>query len=261
MPAAPVARPWRRFLRFTVRGLIVFVIVVGAGLGWIVRQAHIQRDAVAAIRKAGGTATYDWEWRDAYTAAAIKKTKGNLLYDFERYFGEKVEGGRPWAPKWLVDVIGADYFGHVAYVGLYPKVNLETAIQIGRLTRLQELWLNQSSVGDVEIEQFKELRCLVALLLRDTQMTDAGLAHLKGLRKLSYLNAGRTRVTDAGLAHLTSLTELKSLGLDHTQVTDAGLAHLRGLAKLSNLDLKGTQVTDGGVKELQQALPRLKIER
>ena len=46
----PVSHPWRRFLRFSVRGLIVVVLVIGAGLGWIVRQAHIQRDAVAAIR-------------------------------------------------------------------------------------------------------------------------------------------------------------------------------------------------------------------
>jgi hypothetical protein len=36
-------------LRFSVRGLIVFVIVVGAGLGWIVRETDIQCKAVAAI--------------------------------------------------------------------------------------------------------------------------------------------------------------------------------------------------------------------
>jgi hypothetical protein len=50
----PVSRPWRRFLRFSVRGLIVLVLVIGVGLGWIVRRAHIQRDAVSAITKAGG---------------------------------------------------------------------------------------------------------------------------------------------------------------------------------------------------------------
>jgi hypothetical protein len=64
MPVVPAAHTWRRFLRFSVRGLIVFVIVVGAGLGWFVRQAHVQRDAVAAIEEAGGSVRYDWELSD-----------------------------------------------------------------------------------------------------------------------------------------------------------------------------------------------------
>ena len=58
----PLLRPWRRFLRLSVRGLIVLVLVIGAGLGWIVHQAHVQRDAVAAIKNAGGSVKYDWEW-------------------------------------------------------------------------------------------------------------------------------------------------------------------------------------------------------
>ena len=94
--AEPVSRPWRRFLRFSVRGMIVLVLVFGAGLGWIVHEAHIQRDAVAAIKKAGGFVKYDWEWR----------------------FGKNISGAKPWAPRWLVDLIGVDYFGHVTVVGL-----------------------------------------------------------------------------------------------------------------------------------------------
>ena len=69
-------RSFRKFLRFGVRGLIVLVLVVGAGLGWIVRQAHIQRDAVAAIKEAGGSVRYDWE------------------FDNRRF----LPGGKPWAP-------------------------------------------------------------------------------------------------------------------------------------------------------------------
>jgi hypothetical protein len=61
--AGPISTPWRSFLRFSLRGLIVFVIGVGAGLGWIVRQAHVQRDAVAAIEEVDGSVRYDWEFR------------------------------------------------------------------------------------------------------------------------------------------------------------------------------------------------------
>ncbi len=51
MSSGPVSRPWQRFLRFSVRGLIVLVLVIGAGLGWIVRSAQVQREAVAAIER------------------------------------------------------------------------------------------------------------------------------------------------------------------------------------------------------------------
>jgi len=59
MPAGPVSRPWRRFLRLHVRGLIVLVLLIGLGLGWIARDARnvrIQREAVTAIKNAGGRA-------------------------------------------------------------------------------------------------------------------------------------------------------------------------------------------------------------
>ena len=84
MLAEPVSPSWKRFLRFRMRGLLVFVLVIGAGLGWIVRDAHVQRDAVAAIQAAGGKVMYDWEWSD----------------------GKYIPGGKPWAPRWLVDRIG-----------------------------------------------------------------------------------------------------------------------------------------------------------
>jgi hypothetical protein len=72
----PVPHPWRKYLRFSMRGLIVVVLVMGAGLGWIVHQAHVQRDAVAAALKTGGAVSYDREKRD----------------------GTTIPGGEPWAP-------------------------------------------------------------------------------------------------------------------------------------------------------------------
>src|SRR3974377_1409781 len=77
-------RSWRRFLRFGVRGLMLFVVVFGAGLGWIVRQAHIQRDAVAAIERDDGVVYYDSGWTDGPTNVTV-------IAPIVR---------EPWAPKW-----------------------------------------------------------------------------------------------------------------------------------------------------------------
>ena len=216
MLAEPVSPSWKRFLRFGVRGLLVFVLVIGAGLGWIVHQAHIQRDAVAAIVTAGGVIEYDWQ-------------RGN---------GKSVPGGEPSAPRWLVHLIGGDYFGHVTAVWLsHTKETDATLADVGRLTRLEEFYINSQAISD------------------------AGLEHLTGLTNLSVLWLYRTQVTDAGLAHLKGLTHLSSLRLHGTRVTDAGLVHLRPLTNLKRLVISGTRVTDAGATELNQALPSLEIIR
>ncbi len=315
--AKPVSRPWRRFLRVSMRGLIVLVLVVGSGLGWLVRSARIQRDAVAAITKAGGSVQYNWEWAN----------------------GKPLAGGRPWVPRRMIDLIGVDCLGHVTRVSytqraldsmnaLRAKINAELSAPIAaraelaeaqtkpdpalghaggeavthvqplapikspesesqafmadltRLPQLSSLDLSFTDVTDDGLAHLKELTSLSELDLMHTRITDSGLAHLKGLSNLSCLRLGDgfiaaglrveeslkplfdlPPITDAGLAHLEGLTNLAELDLSGTEMTDAGLVHLKTLANLRIIDLRGTRVTDAGAKELQRALPRLKIIR
>ena len=50
----------RRWLRLSVRGLIVLVLILGGGLGWVIRAARIQRDAVEDIERQGAGGVYEW---------------------------------------------------------------------------------------------------------------------------------------------------------------------------------------------------------
>jgi Leucine Rich Repeat (LRR) protein len=307
-----VSRPWRRFLRYSVRGLILLVLVVGVWLGWIVRSARLQHAAVAAIEKDGGFVIYDG-WNS----------------DNGRWTNSK-----PWRTNWLTNTIGVDYFADVKdvinvdlfddtlrHVGQLRQIQTLEMSDIGQrkvtdaglahlkgLTKLLELHLSGSEVTDAGMVYLKDLTALkilelsgsevtdagmvylkdlTALKILDlnyTHVTDAGLVHLKGLTNLAELsvvpcvmtraelaqlpdnaleefNGYHVQVTDAGLIHLSNLSNISKLNLMGIRVTDAGLAHLKGLKKLSYLNLKSTQVTDAGVKELQQALPSLKIVR
>ena len=179
---------WRRFLRFSVRGLLVLMLVIGGGLGWIIRQAHIQRDALAAVVKAGGSVTYDWEWNN----------------------GKFIPGGKLWAPKWLVDLIGVDYFAHVTYVWLKRALTDGAIVEVGHLTQLERLQLVGHFVNDGELEHLKGLTKLSDLYLTNNPVSDAGLAHLKGLTKLKFVHLNGTQVTDAGLANLNGLKTFPS---------------------------------------------------
>src|SRR3954453_23726474 len=93
MPDQRLPASRRRWLRISVRAVLLLVLLIGGLLGWMVRAARIQRDAVAAIDGAGGHVLYDWEWENGYP---------------------KNDG--PWAPEWLVDRLGIDCFGSVVHV-------------------------------------------------------------------------------------------------------------------------------------------------
>jgi Leucine Rich repeat len=185
-----------------------------------------------------------WIGRGAHiqheAVAAITSVGGKVGHDWEWRDGTRISGGRPPAPAWVVNLIGVDCFGHVDSVRL-----------------------NRSSRGDVDytIEHIEHLTEVQVLYLFDTPISDSDLLRFKGLNDLRQVFLSGAQITDAGLGHLKGLTNLSYLGLGGTRVTDAGLAHLKGLTNLTRLVLSNTQVTDAGVRELQQALPSLKILR
>jgi len=210
----PNERRWWSYLRFSLRGLLVLVLIVGGSLGWLTRSAQIQRDAVSSIRRAGGLVTYDWQQKH----------------------GKLNQTTTTWAPKWLVDGIGIDYFDHVVYVSLRGRVSDAELVHVSRLTRLDYLSLIH------------------------TEVRDSQLVHIKEMTRLKELSISETKVGDAGLVHLKGLTGLHGLYLDHTMVTDAGLTHLEWLANLECASFLGTSVTNGGAKRLHNALPSLPNE-
>jgi hypothetical protein len=67
-------RSWKRYLRFSVRTMITLVLVIGAALGWVVHHAHVQSDAVASIRTAGGAVWYNWPFNADYRGGKSTNT-------------------------------------------------------------------------------------------------------------------------------------------------------------------------------------------
>ncbi|HEV3436751.1 MAG TPA: sigma-70 family RNA polymerase sigma factor, partial [Gemmata sp.] len=128
------------------------------------------------------------------------------------------------------------------------------------LTKLNNLSLANTSIGDAGLKHLAGLKSLESLYLPNTKVGDAGLAHLKGMTGLVNLYLDETKVTDAGLERLSGMRGLSVLYLRHTQITDAGLKHIKAMPNLCWVDLWGTKVTHAGVRELQAALPRCTIK-
>ena len=119
------------------------------------------------------------------------------------------------------------------------------------MTRLRELDLCGTNVGDAGLQHLRGLTQIQVIDLDRTRVTDAGLRHLNGLMQLRCLRLRDTTVSGAGLEHLKGLRQLQVLTLDRTKVTDAGLRHLKGWTQLRFLDLNDTTVSDAGLEHLR----------
>jgi hypothetical protein len=136
----------------------------------MVRDAQVQRDAVIAIESNRGTVRYNGE---------------HILWDAAGT--HMIPPGETWAPRWLVDFIGVDYFNHISEVYLQHLPGGADMVAVGRLSSVKTLGMSGTNDSDLE--------------------------NLKGLTKLSSLQLFNTRTTDAGLLHLTGLSNLSKLGL------------------------------------------------
>ncbi len=271
----------RRWLRFSLRTLLVVMTVLCVWLGFKVNAARRQKEAVDAILKAGGFVNYDYE------LAPVKSGKQD---DFPIYVSAS-----PPAPEWMRKYLGDEYFQDVIGVRFANRTISES--DLAQLAKLPELiWVYvfntrvvanstgiSRSIVDVDLVPLKHLSRLRSLVLTDTDIDGSGLADIARLKQFSRLrlqhsnigDAGmeqigkmtalkslflaNNRITDASLEHLQNLTNLETLDLGNTGISDRGLQFLKGLKELGTLSLEGSRVTPGGVRELQKSLPNTKI--
>ncbi len=137
-------RLWWTFLRVSVRGLLLLILVIGCAMGWIaqiVRNGNIQRRAVAAIKQAGGWVVYDSEWdEDQHTSS--------------------------WKPRWpkrLVDQMGMDYLGNVVFINLHDRGTDQVLMEVARLNHLRQLHRPGFAVTDAGLAHLGPARAPVTV--------------------------------------------------------------------------------------------------
>ncbi len=238
-------RPGRgRRFRFGLTSLLLLVLMIGSGLGWIMLGAREQRDLVARIRSIGGSVGYEGERN--------------------RTSPDQVVAHRLW-PTWLVRRLGPDYFHGVIHVNLLiadpdkvdgdllarisrlrslktldlcegSRIKDEDLADLGRLADLEELWLRGPTIRGGVLKSISHCRKLRKLYIEGIHLTDDDLAHLSGLTSLRDLGLfGVRAITDEGLAHLANLTGLESLQFHEASIRGPGLVHLDRLRNLSSL--------------------------
>ena len=162
-------------VRFTVRWMMILVLIVAGGLGWLAYRARIQREAIAAIERGGGKAYFDWEVTTYNGRYAPSLTP--------------VAGASSRWPARLVRLLGPEYFGTLKSVIVGPRDADRVMDRVRHLNRLEQLSLSPGS-----------------------DATDAGMANLADLSRLrSVMLSGTPRLSGACLAGLAGSVGLRRL--------------------------------------------------
>jgi hypothetical protein len=202
-PQSP-PKPWRRFLRFSLRGLLVLVAVCSVWLGIAFHRAREQARAVAIIKHHSGYIVYDYN----------QLPTG--FFDFK---------ARSGIPEWLLDILGEDFFHDVTYVKA-DRVRDDVLEVICGLREIRLLILDESAITGRGMAHLKRLHKLDILEIDSPLIDDRALAEIAGSRHLRVLEISNANVGDEGIEHVKRLARLQELRLHNTRVTSAGAAAL-----------------------------------
>jgi hypothetical protein len=175
-------KPKRRWFQFSLRTLLVFVLLVSIGMSWFaarMTKARRQKKAVQAIERAGGMVSYD--------------------YQGDGPFGDP--HAQPPVLKWARELLGDDFFCDVVMVAIVADKDFDDqASHLKALAGIKTLVLTGSQVTDAGLKHMEGLTKLERLSLGGSQVTGAGLGHLEGLTRLTAVGLNGTQVTDTGLS-------------------------------------------------------------
>ncbi len=232
-----------RWLRYSLRGLLVMVLVLSvalAGYVWLLQDLHEQQAIEARLNELGCRAKWDMEYREDFPLP-VKRA--------------------PTVPIWVIELLGGDPNSQITAISVdYDSPSegnadkLHAALSIAN--DLQE-FCSLSIQGDhrdpprSQLDGFRAPGTTKMLFLSRVDLTDETLREIGQLIELKRLSVHEVSVPDDAVHHLSGLTQLKALTLDRTNVTSACLPVIGQLTSLDDLSLRETKITDAKLESLQ----------
>ena len=200
---------------YKVRHIKISLLLLTAGaMSWgliqvssrSVSRLREQREAIQAIRDAGGRFYYDY----------VEDSNGVWA------------GGKSWVPVPAQRILQRslnsewrDWIHDVGYVLLEgDRADDQTLAKVSKLSNVRFL-----------------------VLWSNSRVTERGYAHIGGMKSLTCLSLQHSHLTDAGMRHLTELSQLKQLELNNTLISDNSIDHLRAFSEIEQLYISGTTIS------------------
>lgn len=264
----PAEKPKRRWLRFSIRKMLLLLVIVAIPLAWLrseMDRIQKERQIAAELESLGCSVRFR---RYSYIPEKLSP-----LIEVDCSYSQATDAdlGRVAELSWLRFLTFGPQLGNAGLekiAGLKQlrsldlsgsRITDEGLKYLEGLTQLDSLDLANTRVSDAGLIHVGELYSLISLDLMNTEVSNSGLAYLKRLVKLQCLYLSGTAIDDAGLGQIGLHNEMQILNLSWTEVSDEGLSQLGNLTRCGFMTLRGTRVTDDGVRELRTALPNCRV--
>ncbi len=185
----PKEKPKRRWFQFSLRSLLILVTLSAVPLGWLgfrLRQAQVQRQAIHQITSLGGGGIYDVHFDDSVRSYMEARPPGMGLVSEHIHNPKEV--------SMFSNVVAVDLSSHSPGSLLDPT---QQPLTLGGIEMI-------SPITDDDLTCLAGLRYLRWLRLENTLVSDEGLRHLNSLGTLDWLNLRNTNISDEGISKLRS---------------------------------------------------------
>lgn len=220
-------RPRRRWFQFSLRSLLVVMLLLPMVLGVYARyRAESQRQwrLVNELKAAGGM--FDWEIAD----------QGKPEFE---------QGAFLQWQKWLGIDLPQGLKSFTIFKSVEPGVPLAN---LGEFPQLESVVLCDGTATDKDLAILAKLPRLRFLRVDSDHITDQGIAALEGCTNLHDVAIEGNQLTGKGLAVVANLPNLKGMYWDSELTTDGDLECLQNKLKLEELYLRGNTLQDAGLE-------------
>lgn len=224
----------RRWLTFSIRGLMVLVLIAAIGMGWIasMRTQH-QREKAIANQIEALDGTVQWNSRSVSSRMLDPFSPEPTQYE-----------------QWRAWLLGDDVDSRINRVIFEKACPAELFAELHNLEALTELMIVNGSVSDASCEAISNLASLTDISLVDTEISAKQLEKISSLPNVNHIYITHASVTKENVKLLAKFPNLTTLSICSSQIPAEGLACLRVAKNLSSLTLEADYNRSSSTAEL-----------
>lgn len=246
----------RRWFQFSLRSLLLMMLVFSCGLGWLMTKRRQAQQAWKRIEEANQRGV------KLFTADDLKKRgyippQGTWL---EEWLGISSPAHLKYAevmldgdPKEIIPLL--DNFPEITDVRI-RAINLADnhLATLAGMTRLRDLHIADSPLHGTGLIHLADMNSLVGLYFVSCEnLTDDAFPSIPNLPYLIKLSIEDCPINGTNLSHLaTACPQLKSLRLQNTQLNEHGMLELGKVDHLESLFIIQTPITGNGMAHLSR---------